>query len=86
MWGQFLQMQAWWLISDRGLPSVFDIGGVPTGMAAFDEPAASLPEGIRVDFHGAMPPEGALENFRRVGSEVGIKPIHLAGFTRAATS
>ncbi len=49
-------------------------------------PAASMLEGISVDFYGAMPPESALENFRRVGSGVGIMPIHLAGFTRAATS
>ncbi len=37
MWAQLLKMQVWWLISDRGLASIFDIGGVPTGMAAFDE-------------------------------------------------
>ena len=37
MWVQFLKMQVWWLISDRGLVSVFDIGEVPTGMAAFSE-------------------------------------------------
>jgi hypothetical protein len=37
MWVQFLQMPVWWLVSDRGLVSVLDIGGIPTGMAAFDE-------------------------------------------------
>ena len=37
MWVQFLTMPVWWLISDRGLVSVFDIGEVPTGMAAFSE-------------------------------------------------
>ena len=37
MWVQFLQMQVWWLVSDQGLVSVFDIGEVATGMAAFDE-------------------------------------------------
>jgi len=43
-------------------------------------------EGVRVDFYGAKPPESAIENFRRAGSEIGIKPIHLAGFTRAGTT
>jgi len=43
-------------------------------------------EGIRVDFYGATPPESALETFRRAGSEISIKPTHLAGFTRAGTT
>jgi ribosomal protein S12 methylthiotransferase accessory factor YcaO len=47
---------------------------------------ATMLEGVRVDFYGAKPPESALENFRRAGSEIGIKPIHLAGFTRARTT
>ena len=47
---------------------------------------ATMVEGVRVDFYGAKPPESALENFRRAGSEIGIKPTHLAGFTRAVTT
>ena len=47
---------------------------------------ATMLEGVRVDFYGAKPPESALENFRRAGSEIGIKPTHLAGFTRAGTT
>jgi hypothetical protein len=43
-------------------------------------------EGIRVDFYGAKPPESALETFRRAGSEIHVKPTHLAGFTRAETT
>jgi hypothetical protein len=43
-------------------------------------------EGIRVDYYGAKPPESALEPFRRAGSEIRIKPTHLAGFTRAGTT
>ena len=49
-------------------------------------PVASMLEGISVDFYGAMPPASAEANFRQAGSEVGIKPVHLAGFTRSATS
>jgi len=48
--------------------------------------SATMLEGVRVDFYGALPPESALASFRRAGSEVGIKPVHLAGFTRAATA
>jgi hypothetical protein len=47
--------------------------------------SATMLEGIRVDFYGAMPPESALASFRQAGSDIGIKPIHLAGFTRAGT-
>jgi hypothetical protein len=47
---------------------------------------ATMLEGVRVDFYGAKPPESAVENFRRAGSEIGIKPTHLAGFTRARTT
>ena len=47
---------------------------------------ATMLEGVRVDFYGANPPESAIENFRRAGSEIGIKPSHLAGFTRARTT
>jgi len=47
---------------------------------------ATMLEGVRVDFYGAQPPESAFENFRRAGSEIGIKPTHLAGFTRAGTT
>jgi hypothetical protein len=47
--------------------------------------SATMLEGIRVDYYGAMPPESALETFRRAGSEIHIKPTHLAGFTRAET-
>lgn len=46
---------------------------------------ATTLEGVRVDFYGAQPPESALETFRRAGSEIGIKPTHLAGFTRSGT-
>jgi hypothetical protein len=49
-------------------------------------PIASMLEGISVDFYGAMPPESALDNFRRAGSKIGIKPVHLAGFTRPETT
>jgi hypothetical protein len=48
--------------------------------------SATMLEGIRVDYYGAMPPESALEAFRRSGSEIGIKPTHLAGFTRAEST
>jgi hypothetical protein len=48
--------------------------------------SATMLEGIRVDYYGAMPPESALETFRRAGSEIHIKPTHLAGFTRAETT
>jgi len=44
---------------------------------------ATMLEGVRVDSCGAKPPESALQNFRRAGSEIGVKPTHLAGFTRA---
>jgi hypothetical protein len=37
-----------------------------------------------VDYYGVSPPERALELSRKTGSEVGIKPVHIAGFTRAA--
>jgi len=47
---------------------------------------ATMLEGVRVDFYGAKPPESAVENFRRAGSEIGVKPTHLAGFTRARTT
>jgi hypothetical protein len=47
---------------------------------------AAMLEGVHVDFYGAQPPESALENFRRAGSDIGVKPIHLAGFTRAGTT
>lgn len=40
-------------------------------------------EGLRTDYYGAMPPQAAVELSRQAGSEIGIKPIHLAGFTRA---
>ena len=49
-------------------------------------PIATMLEGVRVDFYGAKPPESALANFRRAGSEIGIKPTHLAGFTRVGTT
>jgi hypothetical protein len=39
-------------------------------------------EGIRVDYYGAKPPDSALETFRQAGSDIRIKPTHLAGFTR----
>jgi hypothetical protein len=48
--------------------------------------SATMLEGLRVDFYGAMPPESALASFRQAGSDIGIKPIHLAGFTRAGTA
>jgi len=54
---------------------------VLVGDRAFSRIATML-EGVRVDFYGAHPPESAVENFRRAGSEIGIKPTHLAGFTR----
>jgi hypothetical protein len=49
-------------------------------------PVASMLEGISVDFYGAMPPESAVANFRRAGNEISIKPVHLAGFTRARSA
>ena len=47
---------------------------------------ATLLEGIQVDYYGAMPPQAALELSRQAGSDVGIKPVHVGGFTRAATT
>ncbi len=47
---------------------------------------ASVVEGVRIDYYGAMPPEAAVELSRQAGSEVAIKPVHLAGFTRAASN
>jgi hypothetical protein len=37
MWECFLRMRVWVLISDGGDVFAFDLGGIPTGMAAFDE-------------------------------------------------
>ena len=37
LWGQLLKMHVWVLMSDEGLVPVFDLGGTPTGMVAFDE-------------------------------------------------
>ena len=48
--------------------------------------SGTMLEGIRVDYYGATPPESALETSRQVGSDIGIKPVHLAGFTRAETA
>lgn len=47
---------------------------------------ATMVEGIRVDYYGATPPESALELSRQSGQDIGIKPVHIAGFTRAATT
>jgi hypothetical protein len=44
---------------------------------------ASLLEGMRVDYYGASPPESALEIDWRERIDSGIKPVHIAGFTRS---
>ena len=47
---------------------------------------ASMMEGYRIDYYGATPPESALAMDREMGIDPGVKPIHIAGFTRAQTS